>query len=299
VKPKVVITVNDNNGSFHWLVKNYKKARFFTIQNGHRTKWEMDTPRKHHHQYFFCFGDYDKDRYVKLGHVVDKYYPVGSLLTGHYISKFKKEGKNKYDLGIVSQYTPPKGFKIYSDSQVKELVAPQELVRHQKICRLRLNALELMNLFLVRYVEEYNLKAAVLMRNPLNCDEERKYYEEKYSGKAVLFGRNVEKMTSYLVADECELVVGFNSTFLAEAFGLGRKVVRIDFSGGDLWNDYDPMVMFTEPDYALFKKRLNELRAEPYDGYRKRTREYATYLMNNAPNRPTHIFIRQKVLKYL
>jgi len=286
IKPKVVITFIDNSEIFHWLVKKYKKAKFLSVQNGTRTNWEIGLrKRKHHHQHFFCFGDYDKDRYVKFGHMVDEYCPVGSLVAGYYRSNAKKKKEKKYDLAIVSQYTSS-GFKLYS--KTKKLSKQQISERREYEA-----AMNLMHSFLIRYIVEYNLKAAVLMRSTLNSsDKERNYYEEKYEGKVILFRRDIKKMTSYCVADESELVVGFNSTFLAESFGLGNKAVRIDFLGSDLRNDYDPMIMFTKPNYTLLKRRLNELRAEPYDEYRKRTKEYAAYLMNYNPDCPPHIFIR-------
>lgn len=293
INPKVVITFIDNNHIFHWISRMYSHCEFFAIQNGHRTTRQIGLSEKHYHQHFFCFGNYDKHRYAQFGHVVDEYYPIGSLIAGYYRSNVKKEKKKKYDLAIVSQYTR-RGFNLYLDSQKRELSRQQILngIKYKA-------ALNLMHSFLIRYIEEYNLRAAVLMRNPLNYDKERNYYEEKYRGKAIIFGRNVKKMTSYFVADESELIAGFNSTFLAESFGLGNKVIHIDFLGTDLWSDYNPMIMFTKPNYPLFKKRLNELRVEPYDEYRERTKEYATYLMNYDPDCPAHIFIRKKILQYL
>ena len=313
IKPKVVITFIDNSAIFHWLAKKYEKARFLAVQNGHRTKFEIGSIKKHYHQYFFCFGDYDKKRYSQFGHVVDKYYPAGSVLAGYYKANAKHRRKKKYDLAIVSQFTST-GFNHYSDSKMRKLGWNQRLVRgknklyeinldRQKrsaVNMVRLNAINLMNTFLVKYISECNLTAAVLMRGNSKFGKEREYYEEKFGDTVVIIGGNeANMMSSYIAADESELVVGFNSTFLAEAFGMGRKVIFIDFTGTDLWNDYDTMVMFTEPDYSLFKKRLNELRDEPYDVYRKRTREYARYLMNYNIDCPPHIFIRQKIVNYL
>ena len=57
--------------------------------------------------------------------------------------------------------------------------------------------------------------------------------------------------------------------------------------------------MFTEPNYEAFKKRLDELRCEPYEEYRKRTKNYASYLMNHYPDYPAHIYIKNKIEEYL
>ena len=59
------------------------------------------------------------------------------------------------------------------------------------------------------------------------------------------------------------------------------------------------MITFQEPNYEAYKKRLNELRREPQEEYRKRTKDYASYLMNNDPDCPPHIYIREKIEEYL
>jgi len=293
INPKVVITFIDNEHNFHWLSKVYKRCEFFAIQNGHRTEGQLSLCEKNYLQNFFCFGKYDEQRYAQFGHVIDKCYPIGSLKAGHYRLTVKKERVKKYDIAIVSQYTR-RGYNLYSDSQRKELSKQQ--ITNENIYK---ETSDLMDSFLADYIDEYNLRAAVLMRYPLSFEDVRNYYEEKYRGKAVLLGGDVRTTNSYIVAEESEVLVGFSSTLLAEMFGLGNKVLSINFSGNGWWVDYDPMIMFTKPDYSLFKKCLNELRSEPYDEYRRRTKEYATYLMNYNPDSPPHMFIRKKVLQYL
>ena len=80
---------------------------------------------------------------------------------------------------------------------------------------------------------------------------------------------------------------------------MGIKILYCDFTGTNKYSDYDPMIMFTEPDYESFEKCLNELRKEPYDEYRKRTKKYASYLMNNDISCPPHLIIRDKINSFL
>jgi len=110
---------------------------------------------------------------------------------------------------------------------------------------------------------------------------------------------NIKEMTTYRGMDESEIVVNLFSTASIESFGWGKKTLHCDFTETDKYHDYDSMIMFTDNNYISFKKRLNELRREPYDEYRKRTKDYASYLMNYDPDCPPHIYIRNKIEEYL
>lgn len=283
MNPKVVITFIDNSSIYHWLCQHYNEAKFIAIQNGHRTNWEIQsTEHKHYHQYFFCFGNYDKDRYANLGHHVEQPYPMGSLLGGYYKYKNNELSNVIYDIAIVSQYTRTSN-------------------RPSNKRNTSFNYFDIMNKYIAKYLLEYELKAVILLRSidPKLLVEEKNYFVRIYNSNVKFIYRNKNIFSSYQYAGKSEIILGFNSTFLAEAFGLGRKVLRVDFSETNKYNIFDPMIMFTEPNYDVFKRRLNELRSEPYQEYRKRTKQYASYLMNYNPGCPPHIYIRQTIEKFL
>lgn len=278
MKPKVVITSIDNCPIFHWLSKNYKGAEFFAIQNGNRTKYEYEIrnrKRKYYLQHFFCFGNYEKERYAQFGHIVENFYPVGSLLAGYYKFHNKKNDKIKYDLCVVSTWKP------YRPTEMKDFW----------------KSANLMNTFLARYIREYNLSFAVLMRSSLGGDEER-YFKDIYGTNIDVLGR-VDTFSTYRGIDKSELIVGSLTTILCEAFGWGKKVLYCDFTGTNKYNDYDPVILFTNPNYDQFKKRLNRSRLMQQEEYNMRTKNYASYLMNYDPDCPPHVFIRKKILQYL
>ena len=76
INPKVIITLADNSSYYHWLCKKYKNAKFFAIQNGNRTNEQLKNGSKHYHDHYFCFGNYDVERYKKFGH----YLPIAEFL---------------------------------------------------------------------------------------------------------------------------------------------------------------------------------------------------------------------------
>ena len=283
IKPKIVISLNDNSSDLHWLSREFKSGTFFTIQNGNRTNDQLNSGEKQYHKHFFCFGNYERSRYKRFSHIVEHFYPVGSLLAGAYKAKnFNCDINIEYDISIISQYSK----RLYEETYLKE--------------KIKWNAMDKMHEFLVKYINEFNLKAALLLRkaNP-DSDGEREYFDKFYKKKIIYICNDKNLMSPYNSMDQSELIVDCFSTASIEAFGWGKKILHCDFTGNKNYNDYDPMIMFTEPSYESFKKRLNELRREPYENYRKRTKEYASYLMNNSPACPPHIYIRREIQKYL
>lgn len=283
IKPKIVISFIDNSSDLHWLSRIFKSGTIFAIQNGNRTNEQLDKRIKQYHKHFFCFGNYERDRYERFGHVVEYFHPVGSLLAGYYKTEKCRGYINiKYDISIISQYSKRLYEKTYLEDRVKW------------------NAMDKMHTFLAKYVNEYNLKAVLLLRktNP-DIDGERVYFDKFYKQNVVYIYNEKKAMSTYMAMDQSEVVVDFFSTASVEAFGWGKKVLHCDFTGTNKYNDYDPMVMFSEQDYETFKKRLHALRSEPYDEYRKRSREYASYVMNNNPDLPPNIYIRKKIEEYL
>lgn len=279
MKPKVVVTMVDNFNIFHWLGKNYREATFFAIQNGHRTNKQLT--KELTNQYisnFFCFGDYDKDRYSRFGHVVDKCYPMGSLKLGIYGEYFKKNPKIEYDISIISQFRDNWLLNATDYQEVKSQV--------------------LMHEFLLRYMKEHKIRVAVIMSRYADTNEIG-FFKNIYNDNVDFIKNDRDNFTSYDIVDKSNIVVGFNSTLISEAFGMGKKVLRIDFTASDDFNDYDLVILLKNPSYSELENRLNELLAEPYEGYRKRTKEYVSYIMNYNSDCPPHEFIRKKIEQYL
>jgi len=285
IKPKIVISFIDNSLHLHWFSRKLKSITFFTIQNGNRANKQLDSEKKQYHKHFFCFGNYERVRYGRFGHPVEHCHPVGSLLTGRYKTKyFRANIITKYDIAIISQYSE----KLFEKTKLEDKV--------------KWNSMAKMHTFLEKYINEYNLKVAILLRNPYadsDIDGEKAYFDKFYKKKIVYICNDKNLMSPYNSMDQSELIVDCFSTASIEAFGWGKKILHCDFTGSKNYNDYDSMIMFTEPSYESFKKRLNELRREPYENYRKRTKKYASYLMNNSPECPPHIYIRKEIQKYL
>ncbi len=281
IKPRVVVTAVDNSGCFHWLSHNYKDAVFFAIQNGHRTNIQLTELTKQHITNYFCFGDYEEERYLRYGHVIEKCYPMRSLKLGvsnAYFKNAKSDIEIKYDISIVSQYRR----QVFQSSYYPLL----------------LKALTLMHELLSKFIKENCLRVALIMCSNGDTDEIG-FYRNIYNDNIDLIKNDKDEFTSYRIINKSGVIVGFNSTLILEAFGIGRKVLLIDLSGTNNFTDYDPIILIKDPGYFDLESRLNSLLDEPYDDYRKRTSEYASYLMNYNPDCPPHEYIRKKIERYL
>ena len=128
---------------------------------------------------------------------------------------------------------------------------------------------------------------------------EKEYFERIYSDKVTLVDPVFKTRNVYSEMAKADIIISFGSTAVLEAFGMGKKVLYCDFSNTDLYNDYDPMILFKEEDYALFKERLDKLRVQSEQDYKAETNEYRTYVMNNDPDRPPHMLIRQVINDFL
>tara|TARA_Y100000816_G_C26108314_1_gene590080 strand:- start:1886 stop:2626 length:741 start_codon:yes stop_codon:yes gene_type:complete len=233
--------------------------------------------------HYFCHGEYTKARYMKSGHAINNYHPIGSLKAGYY--KYKSKGINtkKYKLGIVSEYIP---------------FRENPTLRIQKMNQ----SLDLLYTFLNKYIQEYKISAAIFMRNPMGYNDEKEYFQKFFGDSVEYIFHDIKKMSTYSSMEMSEVVVGLMSTANIEAFGWGSKILLADFTRNKDYTDvfnYDPMITFHEPNYEDYKKRLNELIREPQEEYIKRTKDYASYLMNNDPDCPPHIYIRNMIDEYL
>lgn len=288
IKPKIVLTFVDNSYWFQIISRIYNQnAVFYAIQNGCRrkysvTEWLPKAPDPGSIIFipnFFCFGNYEKDLYEKYHHNIGCYLPVGSVRGSYYKNTLAlKEIEIKYDICLVSEW--------------EDLIMEQGFYPEIK------NAILILREYLKKYIEEYHLSFCVATRS--NDRTEMNYYRSYFGEKAEIIDFNMEEMSTYHTMDESSVIVTFMSTAAVEAFGWGKKVLFANFSGDDNY-DLPQQGIWTINviDYNVFKLKLNYLIKINEKTYREKTRQCAQYLMNYNPQLPTHILIRNMILKEL
>ena len=293
VNPKVIITAVDNSGEFHKLSCEYDGPVFIAVQNGMRIEINMRTalppiwilPKIKSKCHYFSFGQYTEDLYKKYGHEIATFHHVGSSTLGHYVKNVrgKMVEQRIFDICIISQWR-----KDQMEAN------PDPANEQSKWSPLFANSLRTTNEFVLRYCEENSATSCVALRtdDPL----ERAFYDEGLNGKAVLIPRNMKEMSSYRAADQSQVVIACHSALLYEAHALGRRVLFCNFTGLDI---FDPPVLgpwfLNTADYALFKDRMDLLLHQSDEEYRRVSRNFTEYLMNNDPERPPYEVIRNMI----
>ena len=96
-----------------------------------------------------------------------------------------------------------------------------------------------------------------------------------------------------------ELVIGFLTTTIREAFGWGKKAIYCDFTGTKDYLTFNEDLLLRDPNYNTFSKNLYNLLNEPNEQYKNRIRTYANYIMNFNIDIPANKIIRDKLNQYI
>ena len=263
LRPKVVITFIDNSIIFQWLSMNYTDANFYAIQNGYRSKYELN-----YHCYcgfkfnltnFFCFGNYEIEKYKKYGHYVKNFIPVGSFRHAIYQSNSKRKNIIKYDIALISQHK----LTTFDGSNA----------------RLKEN-LELIDLYLSKYLKKNkDLSFIILCRSEENSEQglmEKKYFRSIYGSEVNLRFQGSMPSSTYVGIDQSNVIVCCHSTVLSEAAGQGKKVLFCDYSGDKIWADYHPGIwLHSERSSASFNNHIHNVINSGEDDYI----QFASYVM--------------------
>lgn len=290
---KVVITFIDNSTFAQNLSRIDPKRTYYFIQNGARTlACVRDTlPLPPHPSSiismtnFFCFGQRDIDLFRRLGHRVDNYFPVGSLIVGCYKSQSDLNVTPNFDICLISQYD--KGF--FQETDIS-------LARQNSRTGAGIKGL---NSFLPRLIEETQLNIVICPRYEHDVDE-RAYIKEIYGDKVFIAKPNYHDFSAYRMIDQSRLVIALNSTMLSEAFSWGKKVLWCNVMEDEHFEMPEAGISyFHGGDYAAFKARVLMLLKMSQDEYEMATREKAHYICNFNPANPPHELIRTAVINAL
>lgn len=218
LKPKVVMTFIDNNRHMGKLQTIFPDMLVVSIQNGVRSEDKEPCfealPKEYlNFPHYFGFGSHELDIMKNKNCSVKKYYPVGSLKLGIFLSNFyikSTQRRNKKSICFISQY-------VYSISKSIDLVNVKYMESLREMCKL-----------LSDFVIDNNARVDILMRYELgseNYESELVFFKKFFNhGDVTFHEREVQRMTSYQIGLDCDLTVAFHSTLLFELFGMGKKV---------------------------------------------------------------------------
>lgn len=293
IKPKVVMTIIDNNPTFYWLANQYTAAEFFAIQNGARsvnhsidcTTYDIDRlllgfmGEDGKRVLYFCFGDFDASFYKKYGAPIKTFYPVGSLKGSYYrYSMIQELPRTEYDICFVSQYRNNimngAGYPEFKDS------------------------LQILEDFILQFIQETGARVCIALASA--DEEEYNYYFTKF-GNHVTIKRNIKNLfTTYEAMSKSEVILSFNSTAAIEAFGWGKKVLLCNYSGDPIWGYTFSEICTTDTvNYHCFKDKLQSLLDMDAERYISATRDAQKNMMNYDSELPASEYIRNLILEHI
>ena len=272
--PKAIITSIDNSGNFGWLSENYHLAPCIAIQNGFRLTYDSNSQSKYYCQHLFCFGEREVIDYPKLGYKVDHFHPVGSLNLSLNFDSQLCDIKPIYDLLVVSCWRGNIGYAKDVEDSMK--------------------AMRLMDETLAQYLQNRDLKTAVIMRSERDSDQwvmpeigmsEEDYYKSIYGDLIEIIDVNFMERNVYPVMQSAEVIVaGFSTTCLIEAYAMRKKVLYMNFCGNNKYHrDFKSEILFEAHDdkSPSFESRLNDLLEISSQEYVMKHEETMKYYMGD------------------
>jgi hypothetical protein len=277
--PKAIITSIDNSGNFGWLSENYHLAPCIAIQNGFRLTYDSNSQSKYYCQHLFCFGEREVIDFPKLGYKVDHFHPVGSLNLSLNFDSQLCDIKPIYDLLVVSCWRGNIGYAKDVEDSMK--------------------AMRLMDETLAQYLQNRDLKTAVIMRSERDSDQwvmpeigmsEEDYYKSIYGDLIEIIDVNLIERNVYPVMQSAEVIVaGFSTTCLIEAYAMRKKVLYMNFCGNNKYHrDFKSEILFEAHDdkSPSFENRLNALLEISCQEYVMKHEETMKYYMGDPLDSP-------------
>ena len=250
--PKAIITMIDNCSKFGWLSENYQIAPCIAIQNGFRLSYDARSANGYYCQHLFCFGEREITDYPAMNYKVDNFYPVGSLKLSLSFDNKLADIKPKYDLLVVSCWRGNIGYA----EDVKD----------------SMKAMRLMDIALAKYLQNRNLKTAVILRSERGSNDwfmpevgltEEGYYKSIYGDLIEIIDLNFAQRNVYPAMQSAEVIIaGFSTTCLIEAYAMRKKVLYMNFCGNNkYYSDFNPKIIFEAHDNKSpsFESSLNAL----------------------------------------
>lgn len=279
IDPKVILTFIDNSLLFQLLLMIYKKATSYVIQNATRLEWDVDVKWKFNIMNFYCFGYFEKELYEKYHHNIDYYYPAGSLIGGYYSTEIADvTTKNmSFDICLVSQWR--------SMIMIDDLIFPESKESNNK-----------MNEFLSKFVSKNNI--SICIATCTTDIREYEYYRSFYGMTATIVEFNQKQFSTYDAMNRSSIIINLNSTAAVEAFGWGKKVLFVNFTGSNII-PMPEICSMSDGNYQQFERKVNSLKEMSKEVYQDYIKKYIPYFMNYNFEKPLHRQIREKVLSHL
>jgi hypothetical protein len=294
--PKIIITQIPHSIEFSVLAKHFEKdIKFIALQHGHHDIYSLEKKlkKKIYIPDFFCFSDYEKNLYGKNNDVkIKNFSPVGSLrasLSKEYSDKKKENLKLKYDICLISEYSPSNK-KLFPGTDGLQLIPsyPDHVGKIAYFCH-KLRDEENLNLIFCGDAGP----------NTIYQNIENDFYSKFLKGfKFEILQKERDTFPTYINLLKSKIVIGGYSTILREALGLRKKILSCNFTENSILDfPLDEICLFKKNNYSEFKNVVMKILSMNDDEYFKKINSNKDFIMKDCYK--TANLVRDKLDSYL
>lgn len=287
-RPKTVVTLIDNNPSFHKLASSLPDVRFVAIQNGRRRVFPDEEPAiglpARYDSEYLCFGQEEIDYFHAMGYQFKQIKVTGSLRNALFDQHLRDPAKGSHaierrDIVLISQFRP-------------DVMAPnmdQALIEYVEIVVL-----------LDRYLKLHpGLRVSVaLITSGDHPDHDAEIlFHQQMLGKVVcLIPMSENSLSSYLAAEGSNVVLTASSTLGIEHLSRGRKALVGDsrLMHGFVDHLFAPDWILPSSDQEIFDDFMTKILDMPLKDFVSKNSQSINYFMvapheNSLPEIKTHV----------
>lgn len=293
---KIILTLIDNVEYLGYCSDPNYGIRTIAIQNGLRlpdSEWRYSIDRfrsirkrnEFQHDIYLAWGEWDAERYLRLGGSARQVISVGSLPDALHRAKPNSALQNHL-IGAL-EIREPGG--LFFDV----LPFPP---RNPQIMSAYANNIRILYSYLERYCKTEAIEPLFVLNSTHELAPQLDLLTDLYPSARKIHHDLPNTLASYDGAASCHVVVGVLSSLLVEVFGRGRKILAFNPSGNeDLNFPIDGIWSLNDGRYEAFAERLRVILEMSPSAWESHVGVASKRLIAYDPHAPTDAVIRKLV----
>jgi|TARA_B110000114_G_C15036503_1_gene375177 surface carbohydrate biosynthesis protein len=286
VKIDLIISTVYNSHLISKLISIFPKKIFIIIQHYISLEFELKRLKKLNLGIFLCFGDRQKNSFLKFNHNIDQCKTVGSLIYSAYRKSNVKIKNPKIKICYISQWTPSnlkslKGHKFINENYNRENDI-ETMIEIEKN--------------LLRYLKKYNYDYKIALREK-EKSEEFDYFKSIFDEKNLNIRKN--SFDTYKLMDNSEVVITWSSTCGYEIFADNKKVLFIPYQNKEFKIFQNETCVLEEKNFEAFEKKLNNIINMSNESYENLTLKDQNSIIDKFNLKSTDSLITEQINRHL
>ena len=295
-RSKVTLTMIDNVEYLGYCSDPENNIRTIAIQNGVRlpeTEWEYSIERfrsmrkgnQFQHDIYVAWGDWDAERYLRLGGSAREIISAGSLADSIHRAK-SASIPERHLIGALEMRNPR---HLFYDVRPFPPRNPQTMSSFADNIRTLYSHLE-------RFCRTGSIQPLFVLNTGHELTPQLRLLDGLYQGRKDIHYQPSNTLASYDGVASCHVVVGVVSSMLVEMLGRGRKILAFNPSGNDdLDFPVEGIWTLTDGRYEAFTERLRMIVEMSASEWKNEVGAVSRNLVAYDPRLATDVVIRRLV----